>query len=110
MDIRISGDDEEVLYKLANFEEVKKIQGTTNIYKSVNMDNDQILIKTNEEELRRLGLSTAEVSKQIYIALEGINSTTINTVDANNIDVKLIFKEQYRNDMDALKELILHHL
>ena len=106
LDIRISGDDEEVLYKLAsNFEEeVKKIQGTTNIYKSVNMDNDQILIKTNEEELRRLGLSTAEVSKQIYIALEGINSTTINTVDANNIDVKLIFKEQYRNDMDALKD------
>lgn len=107
LDIRISGDDEEVLYKLAsNFEEeVKKIQGTTNIYKSVNMDNDQILIKTNEEELRRLGLSTAEVSKQIYIALEGINSTTINTVDANNIDVKLIFKEQYRNDMDALKDI-----
>lgn len=107
LDIRISGDDEEVIYKLAsNFEEeVKKIQGTTNIYKSVNMDNDQILIKTNEEELRRLGLSTAEVSKQIYIALEGINSTTINTVDANNIDVKLIFKEQYRNDMDALKDI-----
>lgn len=107
LDIRISGDDEEVLYKLvSNFEEeVKKIQGTTNIYKSVNMDNDQILIKTNEEELRRLGLSTAEVSKQIYIALEGINSTTINTVDANNIDVKLIFKEQYRNDMDALKDI-----
>lgn len=107
LDIRISGDDEEVIYKLAsNFEEeVKKIQGTTNIYKSVNMDNDQILIKTNEEDLRRLGLSTAEVSKQIYIALEGINSTTINTVDANNIDVKLIFKEQYRNDMDALKDI-----
>lgn len=107
LDIRISGDDEEVIYKLAsNFEEeVKKIQGTTNIYKSVNMDNDQILIKTNEVELRRLGLSTAEVSKQIYIALEGINSTTINTVDANNIDVKLIFKEQYRNDMDALKDI-----
>ena len=107
LDIRISGADEEVIYKLAsNFEEeVKKIQGTTNIYKSVNMDNDQILIKTNEEELRRLGLSTAEVSKQIYIALEGINSTTINTVDANNIDVKLIFKEQYRNDMDALKDI-----
>ena len=107
LDIRISGDDEEVIYKLAsNFEEeVKKIQGTTNIYKSVNMDNDQILIKTNEEELRRLGLSTAEVSKQIYIALEGINSTTINTVDAHNIDVKLIFKEHYRNDMDALKDI-----
>ncbi len=107
LDIKISGDDEEVLFLLASdFEkQLKTVKSTTNIYKSVNMDNAQILIKTDKVRLNKFGLTNIDLSSQVYKAIEGVVSTQMSTNEADNINVHLFFSEKYRTTIDNLRDI-----
>lgn len=107
LDIRVTGEDEDVLFMIATDmkEKIQEIEGTTNIYLSANMDNQQIMIKTDDNQLQKLGLSNAIVSRQIYTAIEGVKSTTMDIDDAENLEVFVMYEERYRESLDDLMDV-----
>ncbi len=107
LDIRVTGEDEDVLFMIATDmkEKIQEIEGTTNIYLSANMDNQQIMIKTDDNQLQKLGLSNAIVSRQIYTAIEGVKSTTMDIDDAENLEVFVMYEERYRESIDDLMDV-----
>lgn len=104
IDIRISGPDQRLLYEIAEDLEVKikEVEGTTNIYKSFNMDNRQVNISMHDERIQELGLSNAVVAKQIYNAIEGINATSMDLEEIDNVNIAVEYMDRYTQSIDNL--------
>lgn len=105
LNIRISGEDPAILYKLASGleKEIAEINGTTNIYKSFHMDNKQVSITMNHGRIQELGLNGAAVSQQIYNAVEGIKNSTMDVQETKDLDIAV----KYRNkSTGSLKDLL----
>lgn len=104
LDIRISGEDQEVLYKLAVSleEKLEKVEGTTNIYKSFNMDNMQAIVKLDHSKIQDLGLNSGAVAQQIYSSMEGIKNTSVDIGEYNNLDVSVEYQDRYKGSLDSL--------
>lgn len=107
IDIRISGSDQEVLYHVAlDLEKkIKEIEGTTNIYKSFDIDNLQFNIRTNHKRIQELGLNSADIAKQVYSSIEGIKNTTMNIGEAKNIDISVGYMDEYKESLDHLLDV-----
>lgn len=107
IDIRISGSDQEVLYHVALDLEKKitEVEGTTNIYKSFEMDNLQLNIRTNHKRVQELGLNSAAIAKQVYSSIEDIKNTSMNIGEAKNIDISLGYMEKYKETLDHLLDV-----
>lgn len=107
IDIKISGDDQEVLYHIAlDLEEkIKTIEGTTNIYKSFDIDNIQLNIMTDDKRIQELGLNNINISRQIYSAIEGIQNTTMNVGESKNIDISVKYMDKYVESLDNLLDV-----
>lgn len=109
LDIRISGPDQKLLYDIAaDLEErIKTVKGTTNIYKSFNMDNGQLTIKMNNARVQELGLTNAVVAKRIYNSIEGIKDTTMDLEEADNVNISVEYMDQYRQTVDNLLDVYI---
>ncbi len=108
IDIKISGEDQEVLYKLAvDLEkEIKNIDGMINVYKSFNIDSPEYIIKTDDSRIKELGLNNAYVGKYIYQLVEGVNATELK-MDERNESIKILFNKESRNNIeDIMKQSI----
>jgi len=107
LDIRISGPDPQLLYNLAlDLEKkIKTVEGTTNIYKSYNMDNLQLNIRMNKARVLELGLTNALVAQQIYNSTEGIKGTTMDLVEADNVNISVEYMDEYKHSVDNLLDV-----
>ncbi len=106
IDIKISGTDQELLYYFAeNLQnEIEKIEGVANIYKSFNMDNQQLNIKMKNDRIQELNLSVVEVSAQILNAVEGIEKTSMDIGEFENIDIQVGYMDKYSQSIDGLMD------
>lgn len=107
LDIKISGSDQEILYDLATKLEgkIEKVEGTTNIYKSFNLDNLQINIMMDNARIQELGLSSAAISRQIFNRVEGITNTEMDTSEVKNVDISVKYKNEYIKSVDKLLDI-----
>ncbi|MBZ2175130.1 efflux RND transporter permease subunit [Schnuerera sp. xch1] len=109
IDIKISGSDQEILYDIADNlqKEISKIEGTTNLYKSFNMDNLQLNVKMNESRIQELGLTNAAVANQIYTSIEGIVGTDIDIGETENVGISVQYLDEYKESVDSLLDVYI---
>lgn len=107
IDIRLSGKNQEILYNFATDleEKLKKVEGVTNIYKSFNMDNEQLIIKMNEKRIKELGLNSAYLAKEVFGSVEGISNTSMDINEAKNVDILVKYQNQDIESIDKLLDL-----
>jgi multidrug efflux pump subunit AcrB len=108
IDIKISGEDQDVLYSLAiDLErELKEIDGMINVYKSFGIDSPEYIIKTNDSRIKELGLNNAFVAKYIFELVEGVNANELNMEDRDE-NIKVVFSEESRNTIDEVMKQTL---
>ncbi|MFZ5968325.1 MAG: efflux RND transporter permease subunit [Bacillota bacterium] len=106
LDVRISGEDQKILFALAAEleKEISKVEGTTNIYKSFHIDNLQINMNMDHARIQELGLNSAVISQQIFQAAEGIESTSIDTDEYENLGISIKYKDEFSKSMDAIMD------
>ena len=107
IDVIIKGDNQEILHKIAvSLEEaIRKVEGTTNVYMSFNMDNQELTVVPNLEKLQNLGLTSAALAQQIYRSVEGVSDTEMDIQDTDALDILLIYDEKYRSTDSDLMDL-----
>lgn len=107
IDIKISGPDQEVLYYFAKLlsDQVEDIEGVTNIYRSFNMDNLQLNVKMKSERIQELGLTSAEVSSQILNAVEGIEKTSMDIGEFENVEIHVGYMDKAKQSTDDLLDI-----
>ncbi len=110
IDIKISGSDQEILYGIADNlqEEIAKVKGTTNLYKSFNMDNLQMNIIMNETRIQELGLTNAQVAYQIYSSMEGIIGTDLDIGETENVGILVKYMDEHKKSADSLLETYIN--
>lgn len=110
IDIKISGSDQEILYGIADNlqEEIAKVKGTTNLYKSFNMDNLQMNIIMNETRVQELGLTNAQVAYQIYSSMEGIIGTDLDIGETENVGISVEYMDEHKKSADSLLETYIN--
>lgn len=110
IDIKISGADQEILYNIADNlqQEIAKIKGTTNLYKSFNVDNLQMNIIMNESRIQELGLTNAQVANQIYNSMEGIVGTDLDIEESENVGISVEYMDEYKESADGLLDTYIN--
>lgn len=105
IDIRISGENSELLNHLAEqiMEKVKAIPGTVNIYKSWSLNTPEVNVVVDEEKATRLGLYPANVAKEVFASLDGMKASELQVVNAKNADITVRYREQ---DRQSVKDLL----
>lgn len=109
IDIKISGDDQKVLYSIAKDlqEKVTKIEGTTNLYKSFNINDLQLNIKFNDKRVQELGLTNAAIAKQIATSMNGLVVSNMNINEMKNVDISVQYEDEKRNSIDELLDIYI---
>ncbi|WMJ76924.1 MULTISPECIES: efflux RND transporter permease subunit [unclassified Sedimentibacter] len=110
IDIKISGADQEILYNIADKlqQEIAKVEGTTNLYKSFNVDNLQMNIIMNESRIQELGLTNAQVANQIYNSMEGIVGTDLDIDESDNVGISVEYMDEYKESADSLLDTYIN--
>ncbi|MGB4440056.1 MAG: efflux RND transporter permease subunit, partial [Sedimentibacter sp.] len=110
IDIKVSGADQDILYSIADKleQEIAKVEGTTNLYKSFNMDNLQMNIKMNETRIQELGLTNASVANQIYNSMEGIVGTDLDIDETENVGISVQYMDKYKESSDSLLDTYIN--
>ncbi len=109
--LKISGDNLNVLYNLADIiqEEVETIEGTTNLYRSYNDTYSQMSISLDSDRLKELGLTSADVAKQLYMKVEGGDAGSI-TMDNTSVDINVSYDTSNINEDDLMNKTIISPL
>jgi multidrug efflux pump subunit AcrB len=96
LDLRVSGPDQEIAFVLASQleDKIRQVEGTTNLYLSLHMNNQQMNITTDHQRLQELGLTNAALSAQIYQAMEGVVTTTMNVGEVTGLNVSVGVHQQ----------------
>jgi len=103
--VKITGKDLDVLYHLADelLAQMNAVEGTTNLYTSYNNDYEEVALAIDANRTKAYGLSTVEVSKQLYGAMAGIKSTDMNVSGLENIEINVRYDTSFDADMSTLK-------
>ncbi len=106
IDIRISGNDPEILSHLADkvTAAVEGVPGAVNLYKSWSLNSPEITIEVDEERALQLGLNPADIRQQVFMGMEGAPASELKRDD---IDIKVRYGEDYRQSLEDLKQLRL---
>ncbi|MDW7667927.1 MAG: efflux RND transporter permease subunit [Bacillota bacterium] len=109
--LKISGDNLNVLYNLADIiqEEIETIEGTTNLYRSYNDTYSQMSISLHNDRLKELGLTSADVAKQLYMKVEGGDAGSI-TIDNTSVDINVSYDTSNINEDDLMNKTIISPL
>lgn len=110
LDIRISGPNQQILFDSAVEleKEISSVKGTTNVYKSFNMNNLQLSIKMDSSRLEELGLTNTVVAQQIYNSVEGIKSTTMDIGDLENVNISVQYMNKYNQSTEDILDLYIN--
>lgn len=109
IDLKISGPDQEILYSIAEDlqNEISQIEGTTNLYKSFNIDNLQLNVKVDNARAGELGLLNAAVARQIFTSVEGIVGSNMDIEEMKNVDISVQYMDEYRESIDDLLDIYI---
>lgn len=109
IDIKISGDNQKILYEIANNlqHKIDQIEGITNLYKSFNVDNLQLNVKINSKRAQEFGLLNATVVRKIFTSMEGITTTKIDIDEMDNVDISVRYMDDYRQSIDDLLDIYI---
>jgi len=104
IDIRISGEDNELLNHLADqiMEKVKVLPGAVNIYKGWSLNTPEVNVIVDEERAARLGLFPANVAKEVFASLEGMKASELQVINARNTDITVRYRERDRQTVNDL--------
>lgn len=104
LDLRISGSDPEVLDAIADdmLAQITEVPGTTNVYKSIEMDQMEINLVMNEARILELGLNKQQVASGIYTTVEGIQQTSMNVGEITNLDLLVGYGTEDNDTIDRL--------
>lgn len=108
--VSISGPEQDVLFDIASKLELKMwdIYGTTNIYKNFHMDNEQISIKTNNAKIQEFGLTNASISRQILNSVEGIQNSSMDVNQSDNLNISIGYKKGSIQSLDDILDIYIN--
>lgn len=106
--VRVIGTDDEQRVQLADDVEafLNSIEGTRDIDRNDREGKRQLEIKLDYLQLARVGISAADVARNVRIAYDGDVVTSVRYGD-EDVDFRVIFSEKVRKDPDFLKQLVL---
>ncbi len=106
LEARVSGEEYKILREIVR--EVKKeiasIPGVKEIRDDFSHGKSEIRIKPAQDKLSLFGLSKRAVASAVRAGFDGEVAATVKR-GRDNIDVRVMFAEPYRNDIDFITEL-----
>ena len=85
---------------------VKQIQGADNVNVEQEGPQDQLAININRESAARFGINVADIQNMIEAAIGGKAISTLYD-GTKRYDIVVRFLPQYRNSIDAIKEILV---
>lgn len=109
--LKISGENLNVLYNLADTiqEEIETVEGTTNLYRSYNDTYSQMSVNLDKDRLKELGLTSADVSKQLYMKVEGGDAGSI-TLENTSVDIDVSYDTSNITEDELMNKTIISPL
>ncbi|GAH03485.1 unnamed protein product, partial [marine sediment metagenome] len=108
LSVKLFGQDLDILNE--KIEEVRnvmaEVEGVADLQVEQTTGIPQLIIKLNREKLARYGISVSNVAEIIEIALNGIEATDVYEPDRIT-SVLIRLPEKYRNDEEAIKNLLV---
>jgi multidrug efflux pump subunit AcrB len=106
--MRVVGVDDKLRTRLADeiADYLKTLQGTKDIDRDDKEGKSQVEIKFDYDKLAQLGMSVADVARNVRIAYDGEIVTSVRYGD-EDVDFRVIFSEAVRKDPKSLAELTL---
>ena len=106
--IKVFGDDLVELERVAKLVEkaVQQVPGTRSAYAERSAGGNYIDYRIDRRQIARYGLSLSDVQRVIMTAVGGMNLTT--TVEGRQrFPVNIRYPREYRDDIEALKEILV---
>lgn len=106
--MRVTGPDDKMRKRLADdiVAYLQTIDGTKDIDRNDKAGKSQVEIKLDYDKLARVGITVAEVARNVRIAYDGEVVTSVRYGD-EDVDFRVIFSEKVRKDPQHLQELSL---
>jgi len=106
--LQVVGSDNQKRVALADeiYAFVQSLDGTKDIDRDDKLGKAQVEIKPNYELLARIGVSVADIARNVRIAYDGEVVGTVRYGD-EDVDFRVIFQDEIRQDPEILKELML---
>ncbi|NPV92173.1 MAG: efflux RND transporter permease subunit [Firmicutes bacterium] len=104
--IKVQGDDLDTLRALSNQVKtiVEKVPGTRNVTSSLEDGNPEVQVRIDRQRAMDLGLTPAQVSREIKTAIDG-SVVTYYRLAGEEIDVRVTSSKNGSSDMEVLKQL-----
>ncbi|WPO77880.1 CusA/CzcA family heavy metal efflux RND transporter [Flavobacterium sp. KACC 22761] len=106
--VSVVGDDLEMMRKKAETiaQIAKNTQGADNVNIEQEGDQEQLAIDINREQAARFGINVADIQNMIEVAIGGKTISTLYD-GAKRYDIVVRFLPQYRNSIDAIKDILV---
>ena len=106
--IRVVGVDDDMRRRLADdmLKFIEGVEGTKDLERSDKPGKEQVEIKFDYDSLARVGISVADVARNVRIAYDGEVVTSVRYGD-EDVDFRVIFNEQVRKNPASLAQLTL---
>ena len=106
--IKIFGDDLVVLNQLAEEikEKVKTVEGTRNVNNTADEGRPEMQIIIDREKAASYGLTYNQILSTVQTGFNGQIATRFRS-EGQEIDVRVTLKEEYRQDMTQIKDILL---
>jgi hydrophobic/amphiphilic exporter-1 (mainly G- bacteria), HAE1 family len=108
VDVSIYGHDIDKTTFLAKelSDKIKKLKGARNVTISREKAKPELRVELDRGKMAALGLNTATVSNALYNRVAGMTATRFRE-SGDEYDVKIRFKEQYRNSISDIENIAL---
>ena len=108
VNIRLVGSDDALRESLADSVQVflTTMPGVKDVSRDDKPGKDQVEIQIDYEQLSRLGLTVADVARNVRIAYDGEVVTSVRYGD-EEVDFRIMMQEKARERLDYLKELAI---
>ncbi|MGB2769338.1 MAG: efflux RND transporter permease subunit [Candidatus Zixiibacteriota bacterium] len=108
VNLRIVGSDDELRTRLADSVEavLASVDGVKDITRDDKAGKDQVEIRIDYKKLSRLGLTVADVARNVRIAYDGEVVTSVRYGD-EDVDFRVIIAEKARKQLGYLTELLI---
>ncbi|MFC0777190.1 efflux RND transporter permease subunit [Flavobacterium sp. HJSW_4] len=106
--VSVVGDDLEMMRKKAETiaQIAKNTQGADNVNIEQEGEQEQLAIDINREQAARFGINVADIQNMIEVAIGGKTISTLYD-GAKRYDIVVRFLPQYRNSIDAIKDILV---